>query len=112
MLQRPCPAEADNRVDYKGLGYDGRRHGQDQSGERGRLALIGRNADVAFAGAVLHLDRAAHGINYAAKLNDASVAGAFDHATVMHGTICRSPTHAGMNRLRSCYRQVEPERTR
>jgi len=25
LLQRHCPAEADNRVDYKGLGYDGRR---------------------------------------------------------------------------------------
>ena len=40
MLQRPCPAEADNRVDYKGLGYDGRRHGQDQNGERGTFSEI------------------------------------------------------------------------
>ena len=33
--------------------------------------------------AVLHLDRAAHRVNDAAKLDDAAVAGAFDDAAVM-----------------------------
>jgi hypothetical protein len=33
----------------------------------------------------LHLDGAAHGVNCAPKLDDASVTGALDHATVMNG---------------------------
>ena len=85
MLQRPCPAEADNRVDYKGLGYDGRRRGQDQNGEHGRQASIGRNAGVAFAGAVLHFDRAAYSLDHAAKLDQDAVAGALEHAAIVQG---------------------------
>ena len=40
---------------------------------------------VALDHAVLHLDGATHGVNYAAKLDDAPVAGALHHAPVMHG---------------------------
>jgi hypothetical protein len=32
-----------------------------------------------------HLDGAAHSVDYAAELNETSVAGALDHAPVMHG---------------------------
>ena len=44
---------------------------------------LGRKASIALDHAVLHLDGAANGIDYATKLDDAAVAGAFDHATVM-----------------------------
>ena len=47
------------------MGDDGRRRGQDQNGEHGRQASIGRNAGVAFAGAVLHFDRAAQPATHA-----------------------------------------------
>ena len=38
---------------------------------------------VALDGAVLHLDGAADGVDYATKFNDAPVPGSFDDATVM-----------------------------
>ena len=40
---------------------------------------------VALDHAVLHLDGAMHGVNYATKLNDAPVAGALHRAPVMEG---------------------------
>ena len=43
-------------------------------------ATLGRKAGVALDHAVLHLDGAAHGINHAAKLDDAAVAGALHYA--------------------------------
>jgi hypothetical protein len=46
-------------------------------------AALGRKASVALDHAVLHLDGAAHGVDNAAKLDDASVAGALHYATVM-----------------------------
>jgi len=46
-------------------------------------APLGRKAGVALDHPVLHLDGAANGINPAAKLDDAAVAGALHHATVM-----------------------------
>ena len=48
-------------------------------------AALGRQAGVALDHAMLHLDRAAHGVNDAAELDDAAVAGALDHAAVMDG---------------------------
>jgi hypothetical protein len=46
---------------------------------------LGRQSGVALDHAALHLDRAAHRIDHAAKLNDASIAGALDDAAVMGG---------------------------
>ena len=43
------------------------------------------HAGVALDHAVLHFDRAAHGVDDAAELDDAAVAGALDDAPVMHG---------------------------
>ena len=48
-------------------------------------AALGRKASVALDHAVLHLDGAANGVDHAAKLDDAAVAGALHHATVMDG---------------------------
>ena len=48
-------------------------------------APLRRNAGVALDHAVLHFDRAAHGVDHAAKLDDAAVAGALDDAAVMQG---------------------------
>ena len=48
-------------------------------------ALLGRHAGVALDHAVLHFDGAAHGVDDAAELDDAAVAGALDDAAVMHG---------------------------
>ena len=48
-------------------------------------AALGRKAGVALDHAVLHLDGAAHGIDHAAELDEAPVAGALHYATVMHG---------------------------
>src|SRR5277367_6420323 len=48
-------------------------------------AALGRQAGVALNHAVLHLDRAAHGVNDAAKLYEAPVARSLDDASVMHG---------------------------
>ena len=48
-------------------------------------ATLGRQAGVAFDHAVLHFDGAAHGIDDAAKLDEDAVAGALDHAAMMHG---------------------------
>ena len=48
-------------------------------------AALGRKTGVALDHAVLHLDGAANGIDDAAKLDDAAVAGALDDAAVMHG---------------------------
>ena len=52
---------------------------------RNSMRRSGRKASVALDHAVLHLDGAAHGVNHAAKLDDAAVAGALHHAAVMHG---------------------------
>ena len=46
-------------------------------------AALGRQAGVALDQAVLHLDRAAHGVDHAAELDEAAVAGALDDAPVM-----------------------------
>ena len=46
-------------------------------------ALIGRDAGVAFGRAGLHLNRAADGVDHAAKFDEAAVAGALDDAPVM-----------------------------
>ena len=48
-------------------------------------ATLRRNAGVALDHAVLHLDGAAHGVDHAAELNEAPVAGALHHPPVMHG---------------------------
>ena len=48
-------------------------------------AALRRQAGVALDEAVLHLDRAAHGVDHAAEFDEAAVAGALDHATMMHG---------------------------
>ena len=48
-------------------------------------AALGRQAGVAFDHAVLHFDRAAHGVDDAAELDQAAVAGALDDASVMRG---------------------------
>ena len=48
-------------------------------------AALGRHARVALDEAVLHLDRAAHRVDHAAKLDEAAVAGALDDAPVMGG---------------------------
>ena len=45
----------------------------------------GRPARVALYHSGLHLYRAAHGVNRAAELYEDSVAGALDHAPVVHG---------------------------
>jgi hypothetical protein len=46
---------------------------------------FGRQPRIAFDHAVLHLDRAAHGVDHAAEFDEAAVAGAFDDAAVMRG---------------------------
>ena len=48
-------------------------------------AALRRQAGVALDEAVLHLDRAAHGVDHAAELDEAAVAGALDDAPVMRG---------------------------
>ena len=48
-------------------------------------AALGRQTGVALDHAALHFDRAAHGVDDAAKLDDGSIAGALDDAPVMHG---------------------------
>ena len=48
-------------------------------------AALGRKASVALDHAILHLDGAAHGIDYAAELDEDAVASALDHAPVMRG---------------------------
>ena len=48
-------------------------------------ASFRRQASIALDHAVLHLDGATHGVNYAAELDEAPVAGAFHHAPVMYG---------------------------
>src|SRR5271165_117490 len=48
-------------------------------------AALGRHARIALDEAVLHLDRAAHGVHHAAKLDEAAVAGALDDAPAMRG---------------------------
>ena len=42
-----------------------------------------RQTGIALDHAVLHFDRAAHRVDYAAELDEAAVAGAFDDAAVM-----------------------------
>ena len=46
-------------------------------------AALRRKAGVALHHAVLHFDRAAHGVDHAAKLNDSSVAGTLHHAPIV-----------------------------
>ena len=48
-------------------------------------AALRRQAGIALDHAVLHLDRAAHGVDHAAELDDAAVAGALDDAAMVHG---------------------------
>ena len=48
-------------------------------------AFVRRHAGIALNHAVLHFECAAHGVNDAAELNDAAVAGALDNPSVMHG---------------------------
>ena len=48
-------------------------------------ATLGRQSRVALDHAVLHFNRAAHGVDHAAELDDRAVAGAFDDASVVHG---------------------------
>ena len=48
-------------------------------------AALRRQAGVAFDHAVLHFDRAAHGVDHAAELDEAAVAGSLDDAAVMQG---------------------------
>ena len=48
-------------------------------------ALVGRHASVALDDGSLHLDCAAHGVDHAAELDDAAVAGALDNAAVVGG---------------------------
>ena len=48
-------------------------------------AALRRQARIAFDHAVLHLDGAAHGVNHAAKLDEAAVASPLDDASVMQG---------------------------
>jgi hypothetical protein len=48
-------------------------------------APLGRQAGVALDQAVLHLDRAAHRVDHAAKLDEAAVAGSLENAPVVHG---------------------------
>ena len=48
-------------------------------------AALRRHAGIALDHAVLHLDGAAHGVDHAAELDEAAVAGALDDATMMHG---------------------------
>jgi hypothetical protein len=51
-------------------------------------APLRREASVSLDHSVLNFDGAAHGVNYAAKLNDASVASALNYTPMMHG-YCR-----------------------
>ena len=46
-------------------------------------AALGRHAGVALDKAALHLDGAAHGIDHAAKLDQAAVAGSLDDPPMM-----------------------------
>ncbi len=48
-------------------------------------AALGRKAGVPLDHAVLHLDGAAHSVDYAAELNDGTIAGALDHAAIVDG---------------------------
>jgi hypothetical protein len=48
-------------------------------------AALGRQTGVALDQAVLHLDRAAHGVNDAAELDETTVAGALDDAPMVRG---------------------------
>jgi hypothetical protein len=48
-------------------------------------ASFGRKAFVALSQAILHLECTAHCVDYAAEFDQDSVAGALDHAPVMHG---------------------------
>jgi hypothetical protein len=48
-------------------------------------ALLGRHTGVAREHAALNLDRAAHGVDHAAELDDRAVAGALDDPSVVHG---------------------------
>ena len=47
-------------------------------------AALRRHAGVALDEAALHFDGAAHGVDHAAELDEAAVAGAFDDAPLVH----------------------------
>jgi hypothetical protein len=47
-------------------------------------AALGRQPGIALNHAVLHLDRATHGINHATELHESAVASALHDATAMH----------------------------
>src|SRR5208282_42502 len=47
-------------------------------------AALGRHASITFKHAALNLDCTAYGVDHAAELDECSVAGAFDHAPMMH----------------------------
>ena len=49
------------------------------------MALLGRHVGVALDHSGLDFDRAAHGVDHAAELDDRAVAGALDDASVVHG---------------------------
>ena len=51
---------------------------------RKTMRVLGR-ASVALDHGALDFDRAAHGVDHAAELDDAAIAGALDDAAVMHG---------------------------
>ena len=51
---------------------------------RNSISAFRGKAGVALDHAVLHLDGAAHSVNYATELNERSITGAFDHTPVMH----------------------------
>src|SRR5277367_9648 len=48
-------------------------------------APLGRKAGIAFDHAVLHFDRATHGVDHAPKLDQSAVVRTFDDTTMMHG---------------------------
>ena len=64
-------------------------------------AAVFRHARIAFDHAVLHLDCAAHGVDHAAELDDAAVAGALDDAAVMGGNGGVDES-AGLSSARAC----------
>jgi hypothetical protein len=48
-------------------------------------AVLGRQARIALDHAVLHFDRATHGVDHAAKFDEAAVPGSLHNAAVMEG---------------------------
>lgn len=48
-------------------------------------ATVLRDAVIALHHSVLHLDGAAHGVHYAAELDQRTIAGALHHPAMVHG---------------------------